>query len=383
MAIIKCPECGHSISDKAPVCPSCGVEIAGRIVICQQCGTAYFKNQPECPNCHHLTARTVMGEPQGMPATPPPPPVAQEEAGAVPPPPGHGGEERRQGNRRIVLVSLAIAVVAVVVGYVFYHNAQSRKENDAYTYAIGSNNPDVLQSYLDTYKDAPEEHIDSIQAHLSLLRQVDQDWTNALMAGTKDAIVQYMRSHPDSPFKATAEHKVDSIDWTAAQGANSVEALENYIEEHPSGEHIDDANDLIKSLNTKTVQPEEKMMVASAFNSFFAGLNARDEAVVTSSVSQLLTSFLGKANATRADVVTFMNKLYRGNVTSQKWVSLENYKISKKEIGDSQYEYSVEFSATQTVESSDAGETKNNYRINAKLNPDGQITQLLMTRILE
>lgn len=30
MAIIKCPECGRQISDKAPTCPSCGVEIAGK-----------------------------------------------------------------------------------------------------------------------------------------------------------------------------------------------------------------------------------------------------------------------------------------------------------------------------------------------------------------
>lgn len=32
MAIIKCPECGHQTSDKAPVCPNCGVEIAGKII---------------------------------------------------------------------------------------------------------------------------------------------------------------------------------------------------------------------------------------------------------------------------------------------------------------------------------------------------------------
>mgnify|MGYP000565577660 CR=1 FL=1 len=32
MALIKCPECGHQISDKAPVCPNCGVEIAGKII---------------------------------------------------------------------------------------------------------------------------------------------------------------------------------------------------------------------------------------------------------------------------------------------------------------------------------------------------------------
>ena len=44
MAIIKCPECGHQTSDKAPVCPSCGVEIAGKITKCPYCGEIYFKN---------------------------------------------------------------------------------------------------------------------------------------------------------------------------------------------------------------------------------------------------------------------------------------------------------------------------------------------------
>ena len=43
MAIIKCPECGHQISDKAPVCPSCGVEIAGKVIKCPNCGEVYFK----------------------------------------------------------------------------------------------------------------------------------------------------------------------------------------------------------------------------------------------------------------------------------------------------------------------------------------------------
>ena len=57
MAIIKCPECGRQISDKAPACPNCGVPIAGKIVKCPQCGEIYFKDQEMCPNCHHLTPR--------------------------------------------------------------------------------------------------------------------------------------------------------------------------------------------------------------------------------------------------------------------------------------------------------------------------------------
>ena len=53
MAIIKCPECGHEISDKAPFCPSCGVAIAGKVVECPKCGKVYFSELSECPQCHY------------------------------------------------------------------------------------------------------------------------------------------------------------------------------------------------------------------------------------------------------------------------------------------------------------------------------------------
>ena len=51
MAIIKCPECGRQISDKAPTCPSCGVEIAGKTTKCPNCGEVYFNYLEMCPNC--------------------------------------------------------------------------------------------------------------------------------------------------------------------------------------------------------------------------------------------------------------------------------------------------------------------------------------------
>ena len=67
MAIIKCPECGRQISDKAPTCPSCGVEIAGKITKCPNCGEIYFSNLEMCPNCHELNpSLTRMTSPTGM-----------------------------------------------------------------------------------------------------------------------------------------------------------------------------------------------------------------------------------------------------------------------------------------------------------------------------
>lgn len=29
--LIRCPECGHDVSDKAATCPNCGIQIAGYI----------------------------------------------------------------------------------------------------------------------------------------------------------------------------------------------------------------------------------------------------------------------------------------------------------------------------------------------------------------
>lgn len=42
MAIIKCPECGHQVSDMAKTCPSCGIEIAGKVMKCPDCGGANY-----------------------------------------------------------------------------------------------------------------------------------------------------------------------------------------------------------------------------------------------------------------------------------------------------------------------------------------------------
>ena len=59
MAMIKCPECGREISDRAPSCPSCGVKIENEVIKCPVCGDVYFKEQAECPHCHHRTANDL------------------------------------------------------------------------------------------------------------------------------------------------------------------------------------------------------------------------------------------------------------------------------------------------------------------------------------
>ena len=95
------------------------------------------------------------------------------------------------------------------------------------------------------------------------------------------------------------------------------------------------------------------------------------------------SSFLGKPDANKNDVVLFLHKLYREDVASMNWHLLNDFKIEKKEIGDEEYEYSVNFSVNQDIEKVDNTQTSNHYRVKAKVNPDDKITEFNMTRIIQ
>ena len=386
MAIIKCPECGRQISDKAPTCPSCGVEIAGKITKCPNCGEIYFSNLEMCPNCHELNpSLTRMTPPTGMsqqtpasqasmtqqqeaenaarqnairqeeirrqealrqdalrqqarpqtpvrtttPPTPPVPPVRPQQSNSQNGGNGEGTQEKKKSNRGVIIISLIFAFLVCGIFYYFYDSANKNKELEAYEYAMQSSDPMVLQSYLDTYKDADEAHRDSIMAHLELLKQTDQDWTNAVVSGSKEALQAYLDKYPNSPHKQEVLNKIDSIDWNVAKNADNVEAYQAYLAAH----------------------------------------------------ADILSSLLGKNSATKADVVTFMNKLYKEDVTNLNWFLTNDYKIKKREVGDEDYEYQVQFSAREEVQLTDGTKKTNHFKINATVSPDGKVSAFNMSKI--
>lgn len=391
MAIINCPECGRQVSDKAPACPGCGVEIAGKVTKCTHCGANYFSSMRCCPKCQHPT-RLVRAD--GPAKTTGAESVASENeaqtpnktSADTPTPTDHNGKDAPRGKRKttLLIASFLIALLVAGVGFYFYSNAKTTKEKEAYTFAMASDDPFVLQTYLDNNPDAPESHIKSVMARLDFIRQQDEDWANALASGSRTALEDYMAKHPDNDHSMEAKHKIDSIDWAEAVKANTIAAMQQYLIRHANGEHVDEAHDAIKEIKTNTVQEEDLRLVSQSVRHFFQSLNARDEVGLQTSVTPIISNFLGKANATRADVVTFMNKIYKEDVTAMTWSVNNDYEITKKEIGDEQYEYTVGFSAIQKIERSDPDkETEAHYQIKAGINPDGLITAMSMTKILE
>ena len=472
MAMIKCPECGHVISDRAPSCPSCGAKIENEVVKCPVCGEAYFKEQAECPHCHHRTAnastmenehpnnvvppapqspsagvadtnvpqqpsnnayvqptvtpvtaqqqQNVYGNGQGMqslanqpvnnayqgqpvqptqqqggyqaqPAQPTNGPQSQfgnpqqPQYGQVPPQTPPPGTQQPQ-NKNILTIALisVVALLFIGLGAYFFFGSSGNKEQQAYEYALNSNDPAVLESYLNNYRDADPMHRDKISQQLAQLKQSELDWTNTMVSGSKTALADFLSKYPNSTHKAEAERKIDSLDWLVAKKANTAEAYNLYVTEHPNGVYIDEANNSLNVAKTKNITPKEKEMLALVFRSVFRSINDRDDEGLTSNFSDFLSSFLGKSNASKSDVIAFLNKIYKDDITAMEWRANNDMKITKREIGIDEYEYSVDFSAKQKIEREDEDkETEANYRIKAKVNPDGKITELNMVKVIK
>lgn len=378
MAIIKCPECGHPVSDKAPTCPTCGVEIVGKTITCANCGTTYFKDQALCPNCHcpnPLNAATSP-LPSIQTAT-----LSQESNSTQSTSEHESSTSEKKNNRFIWIISFVIALIICGTLYYFYHSASQQQEEEAYEYAMKSNDPDVLQSYLETYKDADQAHIDSIMSHLNMLKTLDSEWTNAIVSGSKEAIEAYLQKYPNSPYRQEAWNKIDSIDWQIAKKADTAEAYQTYLDEHTDGSHIEEAENAMKKAKSRDLQPEESQMVSSLFRKFFQSINTRNEDGLTATCEDVLSSLLGKPAATKSDVLTFMNKLYKEDITNMVWRINDDYQIKKREVGDEEYEYQVVFTARQEVSRNDGSTQEGNFKISATVSPDGKISAFNMARI--
>ena len=238
--IIKCPECGHQVSDRAKTCPSCGIEIAGKITRCPDCGEYIFKDDRECLNCHcsinasatePVVEQSVNSQSYAMMPEIPEIPKAEEP-------------KKKTGHKILwssLVVGFVIALIIVFLGIYFYQKSQQEIEMRAYENAMMSTEPAVLQNFLDMYIDASVAHRDSIKAHLEILKKVDRDWQNALASRSKATLQLFMDRNPENIHVTEARLMVDSLDFEAAKLEDTMDAYQKYMDNHQQGAYYDEA----------------------------------------------------------------------------------------------------------------------------------------------
>lgn len=414
--IIKCPECGHQVSDKAPVCPSCGVEIAGKIVRCPNCGEIHFISDGICPNCHHsLTAtnqtnwtsldnqsnqtnlinQANLTNQPNQEYQPEDSLDAEEEEEAVVAKPitvstgraarpssgtrQPGGQPPTPKKSRATLIVSFIIAVIICLGLLFaYNNANQSNEARQYQDAIASRDPVILQSYLDTYKNAPTAHRDSVLAILNALRSADPAWDSARRSGDVAALKRYLQQNPNSTHKKEALDMIDELDWKSALQTHD---FANYLSLHQNGRHASAAVDSVRLTMDMPADGADKQKAIATVRKFLVAINAHSADRVRQCVADNMEYFNEKSAVTGDEALNYMAIIYK-DAERLNWHvdDTSGAKVTKK--GDAaSAQYSITMPARLSVNYKSGNNVQSRFRIQAVINPAGKISAIRLIRL--
>ena len=413
--IIKCPECGHQVSDKAPICPSCGVEIAGHLIKCPYCGEIYLKEDAVCPNCHHsvstdnsvneddvktepvkddsqnngdyseaetssvelvVSAESIEEEPR-LDGTPTQDTLTIES-------PSSDAEvstddmivkpESKNNNHTPLFVSLLIALVICAVLLFFYKRGNDNHEAEEYKIALKSNNRQVMEQYLEDYPNAPLIHINSIKNLLKQTQQNNDEWGHVIQQNTIASYKTYLEAHPNTPYKNEILKRIEELYWNDVVNQNTEAAYLGYREKYPKGIHVKEADEKLKIMLDNTSTPSEEKVAVSAVRQFLQGLNSKSTSKIEG-VTASSFNFLGAGGATIADVSKYMReKLYQADVKEITWQlgTVLNATTDKSDDGTTVQKITIPARLEIVRE---GGKGSNKYTIKAQIE-NGKITAI-------
>lgn len=413
--IIKCPECGHQVSDKAPICPSCGVEIAGHLIKCSYCGEIYLKEDAVCPNCHHsastdnsvneddvktelvkddsqnngdyfevdtssvelvVSAESIEEEPR-LDDT------STQETLTIESPSNDTEvstddvivkPESKNNNHTPLFVSLLIALVICAVLLFFYKRGNDNHEAEEYKIALKSNNRQVMEQYLEDYPNAPLIHINSIRDLLKQTQQNNDEWGRVIQQNTIASYKAYLETHPNTPYKNEILKRVEELYWNDVVNQNTEAAYLGYREKYPKGIHVKEADEKLKIMLDNTSTPSEEKVAVSAVRQFLQGLNSKSTSKIEG-VTASSFNFLGAGGATIADVSKYMReKLYQADVKEITWQlgTVLNATTDKSDDGTTVQKITIPARLEIVRE---GGKGSNKYTIKAQIE-NGKITAI-------
>lgn len=413
--IIKCPECGHQVSDKAPICPSCGVEIAGHLIKCSYCGEIYLKEDAVCPNCHHsvstdnsvneddvktepvkddsqnngdyseaetssvelvVSAESIEEEPR-LDGTPTQDTLTIES-------PSNDTEvstddvivkpESKNNNHTPLFVSLLIALVICAVLLFFYKRGNDNHEAEEYKIALKSNNRQVMEQYLEDYPNAPLIHINSIRDLLKQTQQNNDEWGRVIQQNTIASYKAYLETHPNTPYKNEILKRVEELYWNDVVNQNTEAAYLGYREKYPKGIHVKEADEKLKIMLDNTSTPSEEKVAVSAVRQFLQGLNSKSTSKIEG-VTASSFNFLGAGGATIADVSKYMReKLYQADVKEITWQLGTVLNATTDKLDDGTTVQKITIPARLEIVR-EGGKGSNKYTIKAQIE-NGKITAI-------
>ena len=208
MAMIKCPECGESVSTMAHTCPHCGVGIKGHLRECPMCGKWLLDDQTRCPECNSIVEIKTQSDQSDS---------SDYDKNISDYQNNQEYQEKKKGSNIILWVLLFLFLLIAAgccFAYIWYKDYQAKEQR--------------------MFEEEMRE------------RKLEEE-------------------RRDKEF-ADIQRK-DSLDWAYAQSANTVASMERYLQLHPQGNYMDEAMMKRDDLKRTEVTDEDRSRIRAILES--------------------------------------------------------------------------------------------------------------------
>lgn len=402
--LIKCPECGKTVSDRAPICPNCGVEVTGNIIKCSFCGELHLRDT-FCPGCHQPLKGPVAPfkneqfsepkeeeeqsfQPEEEEIEQSRPSFESEEYEVKPEeyedepedddnepeedetddtvvqqavPVGESDEElapRRHSKKSFGALIIAFLIAAIIMAGLLYvyHDAQLNNEAKQYAVAIKTEDPLILQEYLNNYGKVNAEHAAAIRQLLNTLTQ-------------KKVVTQ------ESPKEQPAPD-TDEQDWQTAIKANSSAAYAHYLELHENGKHKAEADAALHQLaRTNSVSQAEENSAKAAVRAMLVAMNKHNAEALANTLAATV-NYNGTDNQSPSVVADYMEHLYSSS-DKLNWYLDQGAPTVTKSNGDV---LTIDIPARLSQNLKSGANAQNLFAIHATVNAEGKITAVTFSK---
>lgn len=276
------------------------------------------------------------------------------------------------------IVAIFVLIAIAVGGVVYYFHVQDK---EAEAYAILQNNENIkdYEAYLQDYPNG--QHASEVKQRLEALNTMYGEWARLQNSPYASDFERFKQAYPQSMLVKECEVKIDSLDWVLAQKINTSTSFAQYMEKHPEGRYISEAITAQSMAQDTELNDVERTEVARVLDNFYTAFGRNDEEDICVHIAPVMTQFLSKRNATKADVVELIGRTYSDHIQSCRFVLGNDYAITKKAKAGEPSSYEVSFSVDQHITRDNDGKTFGSYTAKATLNSAFQLTSLQMTEV--
>ena len=263
-------------------------------------------------------------------------------------------------------------------GYWYYQQQMTASELTQWEQIKDVDEPELIAAFLTRFPDG--EHKAQAEQRLAFAREEAELWSKIENLGNPDELDNFAKKYPKGHYHDLAIAAYDALLWDEATAKNTLEAYRHYMVQCPQGKHYGEAKEKIGYLEKVQMDEEESLHIAYIVKEFFYAMARNNESGMLENVEPALSSFLGKKNASKVDVIAYMRRVHANDVFSVD-VSIGEVEVTKSLGKNDEPEYHVSFTFDQRLNREDTSlETFASFKGTAKLNSLMKITSIELSK---